>query len=885
MIAGFFQRQKPKETTKTKVSHREKKEIYNKAVKENQLEKRKALSSEINKPKESEANKPQKEHFSEIEVISFDADELKTYQHRVEHYKGVDEQIIFDEQFLLNEDDDPDKVYQELKKKQQRRSQMDSNEEKLRENIEQSYGINNRNSTNENNENAANNIEQESEAFIKIRDYLKRSPAADRLDFTQNLLKMAQELGKQLTISGILPSLQLLANDNDSIKIALIDQLNPIASFLIESHDSQEYQKWLSVMVPILNEWLYDRADKVKRKAVKGLVEFWDLLTPNDRGDYILKFMLELAHEEDDEKARVTALQILNKVAGKLDNELCEKFVVKEIKSLAIDPYELVRKNVAANLNNVCKMVNREWFLQEIFPLLKNLGEDNDAEVRNSCVEQVSRISSVCPAVIRTGQLEDLYLKFMLDKNKKVKINSFKHLGRFLETLQNLQINDEFLELYTETGLRSKNKDVLFFWAYNIPGILFILRGDSWNVLEELYIKLSKIPDVRVRKTLAHSIHEIAQLIGRQRSEELLTDFVNEYLKDNLKEVRSGIIKHLHDFWSVIGEEERIQYLKVYENAEEDKSMIDLYAENIGDFSKLFPAEKVTEILLPLFYKLSKSRLAHVRKLASHNLAKILEVYKEDTKMQEDIIEYVQNTFWKSDKYFQRQAYAYMAASVMNTNKELFDNYMKVSFWNLAKDRVTNVRIILARVLNEHIKANGEFYFDFEINKALYLLKKDLDIDVQEHMQDVTLVIQKSEIEKKLAEEASLEAQDVIQHDLEPEKSLSEQSGNQSEDEKLDSSFDNKDNSEGAKEEKVEESKEEKTEEENPVSEDKSKEPESTEIIEPDESLATNEDSALIEKTEPKKDLGLFQPDDVIQDQKPENQIDVTKDASVSDNQ
>ena len=198
---------------------------------------------------------------------------------------------------------------------------------------------------------------------------------------------------------------------------------------------------------------------------------------------------------------------------------------------------------------------------------------------------------------------------------------------------------------------------------------------------------------------------------------------------------------------------------------------------------------------------------------------------------------------------------------------------------------MTNVRIILARVLNEHIKANGEFYFDFEINKALYLLKKDLDIDVQEHMQDVTLVIQKSEIEKKLAEEASLEAQDVIQHDLEPEKSLSEQSGNQSEDEKLDSSFDNKDNSEGAKEEKVEESKEEKNEEENPVSEDKSKEPESTEIIEPDESLATNEDSALIEKTEPKKDLGLFQPDDVIQDQKPENQIDVTKDASVSDNQ
>jgi hypothetical protein len=98
--------------------------------------------------------------------------------------------------------------------------------------------------------------------------------------------------------------------------------------------------------------------------------------------------MLELAHEEDDEKARVTALKILNQVAGKLDEELCEKFIVKEIKSLAIDPYPLVRKNVASNLNNVCQSIGRDCFLNEIFPLLTELGVDKEDEVRNSCVEQ-----------------------------------------------------------------------------------------------------------------------------------------------------------------------------------------------------------------------------------------------------------------------------------------------------------------------------------------------------------------------------------------------------------------------------------------------------------------------------------------------------------------
>lgn len=354
---------------------------------------------------------------------------------------------------------------------------------------------------------------------------------------------MAQELGKHLTITGVLPSFKILASDNDSIKIALVEQVNSIASYLIESPEGDEYQHCLSTIVPILNEFLYDKSEKVKKKAVKALVEFCDLLTPQDRGDYILKFMLELAHEEDDERARVTALQILNKVAGKLDVELCEKFIVKEIKSLAIDPFPLVRKSVASNLSNVCKSITRDWFLHEIFPLLSALGKDKEDEVRNSCVEQVSKISNVCPAAIRTGELEKLYINFMQDKNKKVKINAFKYLGQFLDTLKGLEIDEDFLDIFAETGLRTKNKDLQFHCAYNLPGILFILKVRSWNTLEDLYVKLSRSNDARIKKTLAHSIHEIAKIVGLHITEDLLVKILLSYLKDGLKEVRSGVIK------------------------------------------------------------------------------------------------------------------------------------------------------------------------------------------------------------------------------------------------------------------------------------------------------------------------------------------------------
>jgi hypothetical protein len=51
---------------------------------------------------------------------------------------------------------------------------------------------------------------------------------------------------------------------------------------------------------------------KVRRAAVLSLVKFSELLSEQDRGDYILKFILSLSHEYEDEQARTSALEILD---------------------------------------------------------------------------------------------------------------------------------------------------------------------------------------------------------------------------------------------------------------------------------------------------------------------------------------------------------------------------------------------------------------------------------------------------------------------------------------------------------------------------------------------------------------------------------------------
>jgi hypothetical protein len=230
--------------------------MRNKKEKANQLNKVHA------QPPSDDKQTDQKQQFSEIEILTFDLDSDKKYHHRIEHYSGQSDQIIIDEQFLLDDTEDAEKVMQDLKKKQQRRIQMDEEEKKLSDNIKKGNKL------------EQNEPKEESEAFRKIKDYLKNSPANDRLDFTQNLLKMAQELGKELTMLGVLPSFKILARDNDSIKIALIEQVNAIAGYLIGSPEGQEYQRCLSTIVPILNEFLYDKSEKVKKKAVKALVGF-----------------------------------------------------------------------------------------------------------------------------------------------------------------------------------------------------------------------------------------------------------------------------------------------------------------------------------------------------------------------------------------------------------------------------------------------------------------------------------------------------------------------------------------------------------------------------------------------------------------------------------
>lgn len=81
----------------------------------NRLEKPSQVNGEKKKPLlPKKENK--KEEFTTDEVLIFDFDPTKKFQHRIEYYSGKSEQIMIDEEFLLEDGADPEKVLEEMKK-------------------------------------------------------------------------------------------------------------------------------------------------------------------------------------------------------------------------------------------------------------------------------------------------------------------------------------------------------------------------------------------------------------------------------------------------------------------------------------------------------------------------------------------------------------------------------------------------------------------------------------------------------------------------------------------------------------------------------------------------------------------------------------------------
>lgn len=153
--------------------------------------------------------------------------------------------------------------------------------------------------------------------------------------------------------------------------------------------------------------------------------------------------------------------------------------------------------------------------------------------------------------------------------------------------------------------------------AYNFPAVVLTAGVEYWdNHLKETYLNLTKDYQLKVRRTFAYSLHEIARIIGPERTERDLVQIFALYLMD-LDDVKQGVLEHLSEFLGVLAASSRNDYIpilaEVWDGVMSNWHLRDILTNQLRGIARLFDAARVVEHILPLALRACHDEFAAVR--------------------------------------------------------------------------------------------------------------------------------------------------------------------------------------------------------------------------------------------------------------------------------
>lgn len=276
---------------------------------------------------------------------------------------------------------------------------------------------------------------------------------------------------------------------------------------------------------------------------------------------------------------------------------------------------------------------------------------------------------------------------------------------------------------------------------------MYVFGADEWPRFQSLYSKLTKINDPRIKKTLSCSIHELAKILGQKYTEQDLLPCLERFLKDKTdkqNDIRLYALKNLHEFLQVVSEEKRVGFIKYIVQTFDDASKSEwrlkqVLASNLGKYCELFEKDFVYQEFLPMFFKFCSDNVARVSTAACAAMCPILMKFNDDEAKQASIARIIRHRYCKANTFKKRQLFVQMMMGQLMQQKEIFDKYFKLDLLQMANDRVSNVRIILAKVMRQHFikEISGAFVNDPEFNDAVRLMKIDPAEDVRSQVADI----------------------------------------------------------------------------------------------------------------------------------------------------
>ena len=317
--------------------------------------------------------------------------------------------------------------------------------------------------------------------------------------------------------------------------------------------------------------------------------------------------------------------------------------------------------------------------------------------------------------------------KFLTEDNQKfVKQAALEVIGYFTYYLPKNQLKTEFIieffiksinAYYNSRDVNSQTDiEVFYMCAFNFPAILTFFGNSYWEELKVIYMKLVRDKYSKVRRSLASSINEIANIIGEEETQKVLVPVFDMFYKEE-GETQKAIYKSMPKFLSYIQPNRRIAYLdklkRLINSKEKWRNKIEC-VELLGNLGGVFDSKTAYEQIFPICMKFMIDEVAEVRNHASKSIKSLIVQFLNNNEYCNQVLEFIES-FAYSLKYIYRLLFINLCMELCDENPDLINKYFIETIKNLAFDKIVNVQIQMSKLLVK-MKNSGKY------NQELFLI-------------------------------------------------------------------------------------------------------------------------------------------------------------------
>ena len=566
----------------------------------------------------------------------------------------------------------------------------------------------------------------------------------------KNFIKIAKAIIPKDTDKKIL-AIILAYGYEDENKISKFGDAHAILCVKLISELAEVYGKEFTenYLLSQLTYFVDDKSENVRKEVVLSLPNICEVVSFEIINTKIYELIKKLLHV-------MNPSWLIRKVIGDVLSKIIKIF---KYKSTKIDK----NKNSNNQKNNNTAI---DISIKKFISLIELLTKDKEKYVRYNILEKIGYIIEPLDKEELSIELLKFYEKsakeYYSNKKKKlptgvnIGINMMKKKSQDLEDTNFIfnSLKDKNDIEIDEIKKKLSDENIGYYLAYNFPAILYCYGSEYWPKLKPIYIDFCFETDMKIRKSIISSFHEVSKIIGQNITENELLPIYDTFLGSTNKTEKNLAVRHLPKILLLVDKEKKKKYFKYLEIAS-------IFIDNIGSkvrnfnfinwknkldviegilcYYNLYDNDIIYNSIFPQCITFCLDDIYKVRKTSSKVLATLIEYLYNINYKKEQLFKII-DSFAMHQKFQQRIIFVKMCKIFLN-NKNLYEEKIKNILLDLVEhEKIKDVKIYLSRILKKIIINDKMLlYNDETLHKICYLLNKEKIPCIINIFKDVTI--------------------------------------------------------------------------------------------------------------------------------------------------